>query len=174
MTLVDQRAFQRGDPLAFREAVRSLSPRLLALIRRFASSEDEARDLLQITWMKAYRSRRSFSGTGSLAGWLMSTARNVARDHVRGTRPAPCPPAATTSAEPGPEQLAERAAMRRDITNALLDLGERQRDVIVLRLLEGRTVRETAAALGCAQGTVKATLHQALRKLEPLLEEWKP
>ena len=174
MTLVDHQAFQRGEPLAFRDAVRSLSPRLLALIRRFTSSEDDARDLLQITWMKAYRNRRAFSGSGSLAGWLMSIARNVARDQVRRTKPTSCPPEATASSEPGPGQLAERGALRRDITDALLDLGERQRDVVVLRLLEGRTVRETAAILGCAQGTVKATLHQALRKLEPLLEEWKP
>lgn len=174
MTELDPAAFRRGDPAVFGEAVHSFSPRLLALLLRYASSESDARDLLQTTWMKAFRQRRSFLGRGSLLGWLMTIARNVARDALRAHVPGRETPLSgeTRAEETGPDGLAERAALGRDITEALFELGDRQREVVVLRLLEGRSVRETAKVLGCAEGTVKATLHQALRKMETRLQEW--
>ena len=55
-----------------------------------------------------------------------------------------------------------------------MDLSESERDVVVLRMLEQRSTRETADALRCAEGTVKATLHHALKKLQHSMEVWVP
>ncbi len=60
------------------------------------------------------------------------------------------------------------------VRTALMDLSERERDVVVLRMLEQRSTHETADALRCAEGTVKATLHHALKKLQHSMEVWVP
>ena len=57
------------------------------------------------------------------------------------------------------------------VRDAVLALPVRQRDVVLLRLVEGMSTAETARLLECAEGTVKATLHQATRKLRDLLKE---
>jgi RNA polymerase sigma factor (sigma-70 family) len=53
-----------------------------------------------------------------------------------------------------------------------MELPDRERDVVILRMLEGRSTREAAEALGCAEGTVKATLSHALKKLHSSMEIW--
>ena len=53
-----------------------------------------------------------------------------------------------------------------------MELPERERDIVVLRMLYQRSIRETAEALGCAEGTVKAALHHALKKLQNSMEVW--
>jgi RNA polymerase sigma factor (sigma-70 family) len=81
--------------------------------------------------------------------------------------------------EPETEELRDVAGetdpdtgMLRDcLRNAVLGLPERQRDVVLLRLVEGMSTAETAQLLACAEGTVKATLHRATRKLQTLLKE---
>ncbi len=61
----------------------------------------------------------------------------------------------------------------RALNDALLDLPQRQRDVVVLRLIHGLSVRDTAHRMDCAEGTVKATLHHALNSLKKTLKEWR-
>ena len=60
------------------------------------------------------------------------------------------------------------------IEATLLELPERERDVVILRMLQEKSTREAARALGCAEGTVKATLHHALAKLRVSMEVWAP
>src|SRR5207244_118795 len=67
---------------------------------------------------------------------------------------------------------AERSEERDRLRSVLADLPDRQREAIVLRFLEELSVEETAAAMGCAEGTVKATVHQALRSLRQRLKQW--
>lgn len=71
-----------------------------------------------------------------------------------------------------PDALVERSMLGRAIRRALLELPERQRAVIVCRMLEGLSTRETAERLDCAEGTVKATLHAALGRLATPLRGW--
>ena len=68
----------------------------------------------------------------------------------------------------------ERSALRESINRALMEIPERERDVVVLRMLHERSTQETAAAFGCAEGTVKSTLHHALKKLQVSMEVWIP
>ena len=66
---------------------------------------------------------------------------------------------------------AERSEERDRLRSVLADLPDRQREAIVLRFLEELSVEQTAAAMECAEGTVKATVHQALRSLRQRLKQ---
>ncbi len=176
MNDLELRAFQRGDEASFRVLVERHSPRLLSLASTFARDGDEAHDLVQDTWIRAYRQRKSFAGRGSLAAWLHTICRNVclaatrtrtARERIR------VESAAHTGSPPaGPQHHTEQVELRRTISDALMELPPRQREVVFLRMLEGHSTRDTAQLLRCAEGTVKAALHAALKKLEPILETW--
>ncbi len=73
---------------------------------------------------------------------------------------------------PSPGDEAERAELRASIKWALLELPARQRDVVILRLLQGLSTREVAERLRIAEGTVKATLNHGLKKLRNSMEVW--
>ena len=168
MNPTDLRRFHDGDELLFDELVGTHSPRLLQYLRRFEGPDVGADDLLQECWLRAYRKRRTFAGTGSLVGWLFSVARTVglAAASQRARRTAPI----VDSAPLGPNLL-DRISLRDALTDAVLALPERQREVVLLRIVEGQSTGDTAERLRCAEGTVKATLHQAMQKLRELLRE---
>jgi RNA polymerase sigma-70 factor (ECF subfamily) len=155
-------------------AVARWSPRMLALALRYATNSDEAHDIVQEAWIRAYRNRRSFRGRGSFSGWLLTICRNVAVSRVRSRTPSGRSADGTPQAVPGPDAEHHDSLRRRAVLDAVLTLPERQRETVTLRLLEGCSTRETAERLGCAEGTVKAALHAALNTLRPQLEDWIP
>ncbi len=154
----------------------SYSPRLLRLLRGFTHDDDEAHDLLQELWVRAYERRRRFSGSGTLLGWLWSMARNLALSdsQLRASRARHIlDPSAHMGRSPqDPLCATEGHALREAIRRSLLDLPEREREVIMLRMLDGASIGETATRLSCAEGTIKATLHHALKKLREPMKEW--
>lgn len=181
--------FHRGEETTFCALVETHSPRLLAIAGGFASSRADAHDLVQETWVRAYAKRRSFEGRGPLLAWLCAICRNVcvsrSRTGARGEWMSPSSGRAggqTDATGAGwrapspmrPDAALETAEIGRAVRTALLELPDRQRVVVIYRLLEDRTTRETAELLGCAEGTVKATLHHALANLERHLGAWKP
>ena len=166
--------FRAGDSGVFKELVTRESPRLLAYALRLTGDRASAEDVVQQVWVQAYRARRSYLGTGPLASWLLAICRREAAAARRREQ----------------RQLALSSALRRqtvteprDSTLAppptgedaghllalIADLPERQRDVLVCRILDERSTRETAVQLGIAEGTVKATMHQALQKLRKMM-----
>lgn len=80
----DRQLFREGDPSLFRRLVREVSPRLLGMIRSYASDDDHADELLQESWVQIYRKRAKFSGRGSFPGWALAVSRNVCRMSLRG------------------------------------------------------------------------------------------
>ena len=168
--------FRTGDHEIFRTIVQRYSPRLLPVVRSYAGDDDEAHDLLQDVWRRAYDKRRTFAGRGTLLGWLLAVARTVGLAAVeRSTsreRFDPDPTLHMGQSDPDPSQQTEQRELARSLRRALLELPEREREVVILRMLEQRTTREAAARLGCAEGTVKASLHSALKKLRAPMEVW--
>ena len=167
--------FRAGDEAMFARVVDEYSPRLLAFVRPFATDLDDAHDLLQDMWRRAYEERRSFAGTGTLLGWLYAVCRTVclAAAKKRATRARfPVDAIPPAPAVPDPHSDAEQSALRESIHRAVMKLPERERDVVVLRMLCQYSIRETANMLACAEGTVKATLHHALKKLQAAMEVW--
>ena len=172
---VETQGFLDAQDAAVTATVRRWSPRMLGLALRYARDEDEAHDIVQEAWVLAFRRRHQYDGQGSFPAWLLTICRNVAVSRLRAREPrrsaerVPIPTAPAT-----PEAHHETGLRQRAILDAVLDLPERQRETVALRLIEGLSTRATAARMGCAEGTVKAALHAALRSLRTRLEEWTP
>ena len=159
MTPEELDRFHAGDERLFQRLVDDHSPRLMLVARAFARSEDEAREILQATWVQAYRKRRAFRGAGGVFGWLCAMCRTVALNRLRSghrrTRLADAVARSAANPAPGSGGDPPSTGVRRRLLRALAALGERQRQVVTLRLIEERSVAETAAALGVAEGTVR-------------------
>jgi RNA polymerase sigma-70 factor, ECF subfamily len=163
--------FHAGDDVLFAQLVHAYSPRLRPYLRRYADTATDVADLLQEVWLRAYRKRRTFEGRGSLFGWLLMVGRTVGMAAAN-----------RRAREPGMEELrevgsasrADAGLLRDALRQAVLMLSERQREVVLLRLVEGLSTADTARRLHCAEGTVKATLHHATRRLQQLLKEAVP
>lgn len=140
------------------------SPRLLRHLQQYRGPGVDARDLLQEVWLRAFHKRHTFEGRGSFIGWLLMVGRTVGLAAVR-------KPPRELSTETLPEAAAPVVSDPDVLRGAVLALPERQRDVLLLRLVEGLSVAETARRMQCAEGTVKASLHQATRKLREHLKE---
>jgi RNA polymerase sigma factor (sigma-70 family) len=118
-----------------------------------------AEDAVQGAFERAYRKWRTVSEMDRPGTWVYVVAlRDARRGLAREERGEPIEDSAVT----GMEELAVTAL---SVQAALAQLPLRQRAAVVLRYLGGLTVPEVAEAMGCAEGTVKATLHQALRRL---------
>lgn len=163
--------FHSGDEGLFDSLIRMHSPRLLPYLRQYAMDQAETYDLLQEVWMRAFQKRASYRGDGSLVGWLLRVCRTIGLAAAAKRERLPAADYGGEHAGQPSDQDARIDADRRhrELRAAVADLPERQRDVVVLRIIEGRSTNETARALECAEGTVKATLHQALRKLREQL-----
>jgi RNA polymerase sigma-70 factor (ECF subfamily) len=179
------RLLHAGDAELFRRLVERYSPRLLAIARSFTDDLDEAHDLVQDVWVRVFEKRQTFAGRGSLLAWICTIGYSVCAGRpnrpVRAVHSAAARAAAreamTTvpvSGTAGPDVSAERSDLRGALHRSMGRLTERERSAVLMRLVEGRSTRETAEALGCAEGTVKATLHHALRKLQRQLKGWEP
>lgn len=166
--------FRSGDVRVFRGLVDALSPRLLAIARSFAVDGDDAHDLVQEAWQRAFARREDYTGRGTLVGWILAILRSVCLKAVSSRASAARRPTAASIGDPAPDPLSEteQADLARAVHEALLELPDRERDVVYLRFIAQRSTRETAETLGCAEGTVKATLNHAMKKLQRLMKVW--
>jgi RNA polymerase sigma-70 factor (ECF subfamily) len=131
-----------------------------------------ARDATQETALRFLRQLDGFRGESQLRTWSLSIAVNVVREmrRKRGAMSAGDDLdldqlAPERSSGNSPDRLEQQES--RDLLRATLhELPDRQREVITLRFFEELSTEQTATAMGCAVGTVKATLHQALRALK--------
>jgi RNA polymerase sigma-70 factor (ECF subfamily) len=169
----DLDGFHAGDDSLFEQLVHVYSPRLLPVLCRYAPDDQTAHDLLQEVWLRAFQKRRTFSGRGSLLGWLLAICRTVGLAAVD-RRAREVVIAADLTEANAPAMAGEYSDERELLRAAIAALPDRQRDVVLLRVVEGRSTTETARILQCAEGTVKATLHQAIRKLHDMLKEKVP
>jgi RNA polymerase sigma-70 factor (ECF subfamily) len=165
----DPDGFVAGDERAIRGAIEHYSPYLVPLVRGFARDWDDADDLLQATWIRAYEKRATY-GTGSFLGWLYTVCRSVCITRYRTARHRRTLLEHMTG-EPAQLVVLEPHEDVDDIVAAINALPDRQRDAITHRLIEGRSTRETAQLMDCAEGTVKALLHQAVQRVRTLIKE---
>ncbi len=174
--------FKAGDEQAFRLLVERYSPRLLAMVRGWVKDPDDAEDLLQEAWIRIYTHRAKCTERGAFLGWAMVICRNLMTDRFR-SETARKQRQATFSlganygahalAHP-PDSILGVDDLDSRMKQELLALPHLQRDVVILRVLEGCSTQETAERLGRAAGTVKASLHRALGTLKGKLQEWTP
>jgi RNA polymerase sigma-70 factor (ECF subfamily) len=166
-----------GDDEAFGELVARHQPLVLRLVRRYAASPEDARDLCQRTFLRAFESARRALGRGPRGAgqavpfrrWLVRVALNLAKNHRRDeTRWSRLPvagggaPAATSGS---PTEGLERAEQAVRLRRAVLALPRRQREVVTLRLDAELPFAEIAEALGIAEGAARVAFHHALLRL---------
>jgi RNA polymerase sigma-70 factor, ECF subfamily len=175
-----------GDGAAFGLLVERYQDRLYNTIYRLVGSTEDARDLLQDTFVKAYENLDGFRGGSGLYTWLFRIAVNTSLSHRRKRKPISATTAATSEDDPAiADQWADPAAAdpadpvvaaetEAFVQAALDSLEEEYRTVVVLRDIQHCDYREMAEILGLPPGTVKSRLHRARlmlkEKLKPLLK----
>lgn len=174
---MDERTIQAaraGDRIALASLLRELQdPWYRFSLTLLNGDTESAREATQETGLRFLKALPAFRGDSQLQTWSLGIALNVAREMRRKGRPLPDEAtehmAATRPALPRPDDAADAAEQRDALRSVLAELPDRQREAIVLRFFEEMSVEDTASAMGCAQGTVKATVHQALRSLKQRL-----
>ncbi len=161
------RRIQKGDATAFSTLVERYQDRIYRLAAGMLHARDAAPDATQEVFMRAYTGLPRFRFGSSVYTWLYATLRNVCREFNRRERFEAVPMSEDIGDdrhEPARQAVAEQrlgAVLRR-----INRLPERQRDVVLLRVFEGLSVKETANLLRCRQGTVKAHLHRAMQAIK--------
>jgi RNA polymerase sigma-70 factor (sigma-E family) len=127
-----------------------------------------ADDLVQETLAKAYSHWRKVQRADNPSAYVRRILINESRRHWRRQRNV-TPQTAADPADIAAPDLSDGVVNRADLVRALQSLPLRQRATVVLRFLEGLSERETAAVLGCSEGTVKSQTSRALTKLKSVL-----
>lgn len=175
---------QRGSADAFGQLVERHQDALFNGICRMVSRREDAEDLAQETFVKAFRNVAGFQGRSSFYTWLYSIAVNVVISHRRkmGSRRRLAHVSLHERAGHGvtmdvvdrsdpPEAASEQRELGERIEQAIAELDEDYRTVVVLRDIEGFDYRTIATVLACPQGTVKSRLHRARLALRELLKD---
>lgn len=156
------------DETAFRALYRRHASSLWRVALRMArGAEDEAREIVQETWLRAVRQLPNFRWESSLRTWLVSIARNCAHEHVRKAErwttveDVEAALAAAGSVEPASTDGSLPAVDPADLARAIDELPDGYQRVLVLHDIEGYTHAEIGRALGIEPGSSKSQLHRA-------------
>jgi RNA polymerase sigma-70 factor (ECF subfamily) len=168
-----------GDGEAFRVLVERHSRSLFRLSFRMTGNESDAEDVVQETFLRAYRQLGKFDGRASFGTWLYRIAANCALDLVRArqrrSEQAPADDGgdlllSVASADPRPDRLAMSDQVRRRVAEAMAELSPAERTAFVLRHFEGMCMEDVSRALGCQTGAAKHSVFRAVQKLRRALE----
>ncbi|MBI2376980.1 MAG: sigma-70 family RNA polymerase sigma factor [Deltaproteobacteria bacterium] len=166
---------QKGDPDAMQAVLTRIAPNVARFGRQCAGNPTDADDVVQETLIAVATHLPAFEGRSSLSTWVYTLARTACARRRRGAKNAPTLPesSAPERADPtNPEILAERAELSSALSSALASLPIDQREVVVLRDMEGLTAPEVAEALGLSVAAVKSRLHRGRQALRATLGEF--
>src|SRR5216684_500393 len=161
-----------GDADSFNQLVLRWERPIYALAYRVIGREEDARDVCQETFLRAFRALNGFRGQAKFSSWLYRIALNLCRDWLRRERRAPTVQApedvdlTDLAAAREPSESIEDLVARKDLTRlverAMALLPEEQRTAIVLKEYHGLTFQEIAELVGCPLSTVKTRLYKGL------------
>ena len=172
-----------GDQEAFEQLVRDNQNRVYSLAVRLVGDREEAADLAQEAFLRAWQGLAAFQGESSFATWIYRLTTNVCIDYLRRKkRRQEVEPAVSLDdedsgwAEPAdagqdPQRKLEEAERSRALSRGLERLPEHQRQVLVMRELSGLSYQEIGAATGLDLGTVKSRIARARLALRKILLE---
>lgn len=156
----------QGSVEAFEPIVRRHSPRLIRLAYHFLGDWDEARDLTQEAFARAYLCLHRYDDTRPFSPWLCALTARMAVDRLRRRRAA----ARAGAAAPRGGGSGIDPDLRLGLREALDRLTSRQRQAVVLCDLHGFSAKETAGILGCTASTVRVLRFLARQRLRELLQ----
>jgi RNA polymerase sigma-70 factor (ECF subfamily) len=168
-----------GEASAFDVLVARWEDKIRGAAIRILGSDEEARDVAQEAFLKAYRALPGFKREARFSSWLYQIAVNLCRDRLRRRRGRTVlslealeqTGLVLVSREPGAHELVQRLDLRRAVHRAIAGLSEEQREVLILKEYQGLTFLEIAQALEIPLSTVKTRLYRGLGQLRLLLEE---
>lgn len=175
----------RGDPDAFDELVRRYMDRVYHVIYRFVGNHEDAMDLAQEVFVRAYQGLSAFRGQAQVYTWLFSIAANVARNRLRDrsrkgrdqgvsldglAEEAPAIAAAHASTHSNPRDAASAQELHAALEDCLATLPEGFRLAFCLRTFDGMRYEQIAETLGCPPGTVKSRLNEARKRLHACVQ----
>lgn len=171
---------QGGDREAYRILVERHSRNIFRLAYRMIGNEQDAEDVVQETFLRAYRQINRYESRASLGTWLYRIAANYSLDLMRSRRhqrdgrvsspgtedvmlsvPAP---------DPGPDRLAFSEQVQAHLGAALTQLSQQERTAFMLRHFEGQSIEEIGGALGLGANATKHSIFRAVQKLRKALE----
>ncbi len=171
---------RNGDRGAFGVLVRKYQRRVYMTAYRMMGNHDDANDVAQEAFIRAFRGMSGFNARSDFFTWLYRIVINVSLNHLRKASkqrtvsmddvqlPEPLSQAATAN----PRKTAELRRMVSEVEQALGTLPETLRATVVLVTLEGMSYREAAEVLECSEGTVGWRVHEARKKLRDRLGKY--
>lgn len=174
---------QSGDTVAFDSLITLHRERIYMHVFQIVRNEEDALDLTQETFIRAWKSLPRFEATAPFSSWLYRIATNAAIDLCRRRQVRPQteiasgamkidPASRTTPSKPeAPGASLDRAEIKRRVEEAFTTLSPEHRAVIVLKEIEDLSYGEIARHLGCSMGTVMSRLFYARQKLQTLLRD---
>ena len=184
MTRTDEELVARasaGDLESFNQLVTRWERPIYALAYRTLGREEDARDVVQEAFLRAYRGLRGFKGQAKFSSWLYRITLNLCRDWIRRERRTPLvqvaegtDPVDLADERVAPSESVEDLVARRELSQAvaqaMAELPEEQRTAILLKEYHGLTFQEIADMQDCPLSTVKTRLYQGLTVLRRQLE----
>jgi RNA polymerase sigma-70 factor (ECF subfamily) len=162
----------RGDAESFNQLILRWERPIYALAYRTIGREEDARDVCQETFLRAFRALPRFRGEAKFSSWIYRIALNLCRDWARRERRMPIAQtpehvdlmdlASAAGPSESIEDLVGRRNLMRAVERVMATLPEEQRTAIVLKEYHGLTFQEIADLVGCPLSTVKTRLYQGL------------
>lgn len=173
---------QNGDIYAFEELVCRYERKIYTAAYRLIGNPDDASDIAQEAFLRAFQSIRNFRNEASFLTWMYRITTNLCRDELRKryrvsytsldekiTLPDGEVSRQTASSEPDPALLYERKELQEKIGKLIAALSPEFRLALVMRDIQGFSYDEIAEQLGCSLGTVKSRINRARRHLQKKL-----
>ena len=162
-------AAREGDRRAIDELLERYEERIYRFGLRMCGDEESAREVLQETLIAAFRNLPGFRGEASLSTWLYQIARSFCIKERRGARPTTPLDVGLVDAAPSPDDQAHARQIGEALSAAIAALPAEQREVLVLRDVEGLSAEEAATVVGIEVGALKSRLHRARMALRSKL-----
>jgi RNA polymerase sigma-70 factor (ECF subfamily) len=171
-----------GDEDAYRLLVDRHSRSVFRLAFRMTGNEQDSEDVVQETFMRAYKQLHRWEARSSFSTWLYRIAANYSLDLVRRRKrhgevamaesvgPEDEAVHALPSTAPGPDRLLFSGRVQECVASTLNDLSQQERTAFVLRHFEGQSIEEISAALGLSGNAAKHSIFRAVQKLRRALE----
>lgn len=174
-------AARSGDETAYARLYEKYREKIYRIVCRYTRDKEEALDLCQETFIKAFQSLHHFRSAATFYTWLFRIAYNTCVDASRsddsvnlaglneGEMKELTPSSPQQRKEMQPSSRAEEAELKEKVQEALDQLPEPQRSVFILHVMEDLQYKEIAEVMNCSVGTVMSRLYYARRKLRALL-----
>lgn len=177
---------QNGDHIAFEELVYSVDKQILSLALRYTRDEDEAKDIYQEVFIKAYRHLGKFKFESSFSTWIYRITVNTCLthqsrkrknmysidEHIDEERLESLEKDKNLQSNDTPSEYAQNKETMQIIKSKLEKLAPKQKIVFTMKHLEGFKIREIAQAMQCKEGTVKKYLFEAVHFLKKELQPY--